>query len=106
MLRIVDRGVKEGLPTAGQHSRRVVCSNARLVLDILQHTPTEGHAMASRPPDNLPVYRLLTGKDDAAFCQRVSEALRLGYELYGSPAMTFNGEHAVVAQAVLWKDAP
>ncbi len=31
-------------------------------------------------------YRLLTGPDDAAFCHRVSEALALGYELYGSPA--------------------
>lgn len=54
------------------------------------------------PPNDLPRYRLLTGKDDAAFCQRVSEALELGYRLHGSPAATFNGEHVVVAQAVLW----
>ena len=40
----------------------------------------------------LPIYRILTGVDDAAFCHRVSEALALGYELYGSPAATFNGE--------------
>jgi hypothetical protein len=58
--------------------------------------------MSSSPPDNLPVYRLLTGKDDEAFCRRVSEALKLGYALYGSPAITFNGEHAVVAQALIW----
>lgn len=58
--------------------------------------------MADRPPDDLPRYRLLTGKDDAAFCARVSAALDLGYELYGSPAMTFNGEHVVVAQAIRW----
>jgi hypothetical protein len=38
------------------------------------------------PPDGLPVYRLLSGPDDAAFCQRVSEALALGYRLYGPPA--------------------
>ena len=57
------------------------------------------------PPDGLPRYRLLTGKDDAAFCRRVSEALALGYQLYGSPAATFNGADVIVAQAVLWPDA-
>jgi hypothetical protein len=54
------------------------------------------------PPDGLPPYRLLTGPDDHAFCARVSDALALGYELYGSPAATFNGETVVVAQAVVW----
>jgi hypothetical protein len=54
------------------------------------------------PPDGLPIYRVLTGKDDAAFCHRVSQALALGYLLYGSPALVFNGEHVVVAQALLW----
>lgn len=58
--------------------------------------------MPASPPSELPRYRLLTGKDDASFCRRVSEALDLGYQLYGSPAATFNGEHVVVAQAVLW----
>lgn len=58
--------------------------------------------MSDRPPDGLPRYRLLTGKDDAAFCRRVSEALNLGYELYGSPTMAFNGEDVVVAQAIRW----
>lgn len=57
------------------------------------------------PPDGLPVYRLLTGKDDATFCRRVSEALALGYKLYGSPAATFNGTDVMVAQAVLWPTA-
>lgn len=50
------------------------------------------------------VYRLLTGPDDAEFCRRVSEALEEGYVLYGSPAITFNGQHAVVAQAVVWPE--
>lgn len=58
--------------------------------------------MTTSPPEGKPVYRLLTGKDDDAFCKRVSEALAMGYQLYGSPAATFNGEHVVVAQAVLW----
>ena len=47
--------------------------------------------MKSAPPDNKPIYRLLTGKDDDAFCKRVSEALIDGYQLYGSPAAAFNG---------------
>lgn len=59
----------------------------------------------SQPPDGLPTYRLLTGPDDAAFCRRVSEALSLGYKLYGSPAITFNGQTAVVAQALAWPAA-
>ena len=54
------------------------------------------------PPDGLPIYRLLTGKDDAAFCRRVSEALGLGYVLYGDPAATFNGTDVIVAQAIVW----
>lgn len=57
------------------------------------------------PPEGLPVYRLLTGKDDAHFCRRVSEALALGYRLYGSPAVTFNGQDVIAAQAVLWPGA-
>jgi hypothetical protein len=56
----------------------------------------------SAPPDGLPAYRLLTGPDDAAFCRRVSEALALGYKLYGSPAVTFNGKDVIVAQAIIW----
>jgi hypothetical protein len=56
----------------------------------------------SSPPEGLPVYRVLTGPDDAAFCQRVSEALALGYQLYGSPALTFDGQRVIVAQALVW----
>ncbi len=48
------------------------------------------------------MYRVLTGPDDAAFCRRVSEAMALGYELHGGPAVTFNGERVIVAQAVVW----
>ncbi len=61
--------------------------------------------MMSTPPDGKPVYRLLTGRDDHAFCERVSLALAQGWVLYGSPAITFNGEHPVAAQAVLWPSA-
>lgn len=56
----------------------------------------------STPPDGLPVYRVLTGPDDEAFCRRVSEALALGYLLHHGPALTFDGERVIVAQALLW----
>ena len=52
--------------------------------------------------DRLPRYRVLTGPDDVSFCYRVSEALDLGYELYGSPALTVNEGTTIVAQALLW----
>jgi hypothetical protein len=57
------------------------------------------------PPDGLPIYRVLTGPDDAAFCRRVSEAIALGYNLHGCPAVTFNGGQVIVAQALLWPGA-
>ena len=49
-------------------------------------------------------YRLLTGPDDHAFCERVSEALEDGYILYGPPSITFNGDRCIVAQAVVLPD--
>jgi hypothetical protein len=58
----------------------------------------------TQPPDGLPTYRLLTGVDDATFCRRVSEAIALGYKLYGSPAATFNGQSVIVAQALIWPE--
>jgi hypothetical protein len=50
-------------------------------------------------------YVLLTGRDDAEFCQRVSDCMDAGYELYGSPSITFNfwKGHPVVAQALVLK---
>ena len=52
-------------------------------------------------------YRLLTGPDDGAFCARVSEALELGYELHGSPALTVKDGAGYAAQAVVWtRDEP
>ena len=63
---------------------------------------------SSSPPNDLPTYRLLTGPDDAEFCRRVSDAVALGYVLYGSPAATFNGTQVIVAQALIWpsSDSP
>jgi hypothetical protein len=59
----------------------------------------------TKPPDNLPIYRVLTGPDDAAFCHRVSDALALGYKLFGSPSCTFNGSNVILAQAIVWPSA-
>ncbi|MBI1451788.1 MULTISPECIES: DUF1737 domain-containing protein [Acinetobacter] len=47
------------------------------------------------------VYKYLTGKDDVTFCARVTKALNEGYELYGSPTMTFNGTDVIVGQAIM-----
>lgn len=49
-------------------------------------------------------YRLITGKDDANFCKRISRLLDEGYKLYGSPSCTFNGQDVIVAQAVIIED--
>lgn len=61
--------------------------------------------MKNLPPEGLPKYRLLTGPDDASFCHRVSAALDLGYQLYGSPSLTFdtNKKSVIAAQAIIWK---
>jgi hypothetical protein len=61
---------------------------------------------SSPPPDGLPVYRLLTGPDDASFCHRVSEAVALGYRLYGSPCAAYDGKTVVVGQALVWPGTP
>lgn len=39
------------------------------------------------------IYRFLTGEDDAAFCHRVTKALSEGWQLYGTPAYTFDAEN-------------
>ena len=51
-------------------------------------------------------YKLLTGPDNSEFCDRVTEFLNNGWELYGSPIM--NTEHTslnkidrIVGQAVI-----
>ncbi len=46
-------------------------------------------------------YKLVTGKESSNFNERVTELLQQGYELYGSPALSFNGEQVVAAQALV-----
>ena len=62
-------------------------------------------ASHAAPPDGLPVYRVLAGPDDAAFCRRVSEAIALGYFMSGPPSATFDGERVIIAQAMIWPSA-
>jgi hypothetical protein len=61
--------------------------------------------MVEKNTENLKNYVLLSGRDDADFCQRVSDRMDQGYELYGSPAMTFNvlRGYPMVSQALVLK---
>ena len=51
-------------------------------------------------------YRLLTGPDDRAFCERVSAALDEGYQLHGPPTLTFDGERVIAGQAIVLPGPP
>lgn len=47
-------------------------------------------------------YKLLTGPDDHAFCERISAALVEGYRLHGGPAAAVKPDgQMVVAQALV-----
>lgn len=41
------------------------------------------------------LYRLITEPDSAKFCHRVTEALNKGWELHGSPTMTYDATKGV-----------
>lgn len=49
------------------------------------------------------IYRLLTEDDGSAFCHKVSLALSKGWDLYGSPTMSFDAARGVMrcGQAVV-----
>jgi len=52
-------------------------------------------------------YRYLTGKDDAAFCHRVTSASNAGSSLYGQPTLTFDSKTGtVICGQVIVKDVP
>lgn len=52
------------------------------------------------------VYKLLTGVDDGAFCQKVSDHIDAGWQLYGSPSIVLKGGLVYAAQAVTRKPKP
>jgi hypothetical protein len=49
------------------------------------------------------LYRYLTGPDDASFCHRITEVLNRGWQLYGSPTLTYDVEkkQVVCGQAII-----
>jgi hypothetical protein len=51
-------------------------------------------------------YRLLTGTDDRAFCEKVSAALEDGYELHGSPSVATRPDGTVVCAQAVVRRAP
>src|SRR5258707_13997262 len=54
---------------------------------------------------SMKVYRYLTGKDDAAFCHRMTDALNCGCQLYGQPAPIFDQERGeVICGQAITKD--
>lgn len=67
------------------------------------NSPPPSNAFSQQPGTaTMKAYRLLTGKDDAAFCHRVTAALNSGWQLYGPPTVTYDPEkgHVVCGQAV------
>lgn len=58
---------------------------------------------AKAKPEAPRAYCLITGPDDVTFCDRVSAKIANGYELYGSPSVTFNGKTVIAAQALVFK---
>ena len=48
-------------------------------------------------------YRYITGKDDAAFCHRITAALNAGWQLYGNPTLTYDAEkkQVICGQAIV-----
>ncbi|MTH97159.1 DUF1737 domain-containing protein [Roseibium sp. RKSG952] len=49
------------------------------------------------------LYRFITGVDDSEFCHRVTAALNKGWELHGSPSLTYDAERGrtMCGQAVV-----
>ncbi|MEY4398664.1 MAG: hypothetical protein RLZ53_1240 [Actinomycetota bacterium] len=74
-------------------------------------TPVRKPAVAAKPAaapevkeapvyDFTKPYKMLTGIDDSAFCDKVSAHLNAGYKLVGGAAVTTKGANVIVAQAV------
>ncbi len=66
--------------------------------------PRDGGSTPGYGPPQRLVYKVLTGPDDHAFCERVSAALAEGYRLHGGPSLTFDGTSVIVGQAVVLED--
>lgn len=49
------------------------------------------------------LYRYITGPDDGAFCHRITDLINRGWQLYGSPTLTYDPEQrrVICGQAVI-----
>ncbi|GAA2023667.1 reverse transcriptase-like protein [Pseudokineococcus marinus] len=77
---------------------------ADLEEDVMSATTTTrpaAEADADAAPARRKSYKLLTGPDTPAFCQKVSDHLDDGYVLHGPPVITVVGGELHCAQAVL-----
>lgn len=96
-------------PAARKPATRAAATAARATTKVAAkpvaaESKTTKSAKATKPAKVKPLaYTVLTGIDDASFCERVSAKLEAGYELYGSPSVTFNGKNVIVAQALIHK---
>lgn len=52
-------------------------------------------------PQSNDIYKIVRGTESEVFGELVTEHLKQGYELHGSPALTFDGKDMVFAQAVV-----
>lgn len=53
------------------------------------------------------LYRFITGPDDSAFCHRVSKAISNGWDLHGTPTMSFHaGEGVTICGQAVVKEVP
>ena len=53
------------------------------------------------------LYRFITGPDDSAFCHRVTKAISDGWDLHGSPTMSFHaGEGVTICGQAVTKEVP
>jgi hypothetical protein len=52
-------------------------------------------------------YRFLTGPDDRSFCDKVTEAINEGWELFGDPQLTFDAVkgRVICGQAIIREEA-
>ncbi len=51
------------------------------------------------------LYRFITGPDDSVFCHRVTKAISDGWELHGSPTMSFHqGDGVTICGQAVTKD--
>jgi len=46
------------------------------------------------------LYSFITGPDDEKFCLRVTDKLNNGWQLHGSPSLTFDGKTVIAGQAL------